>query len=91
MSDFDIAFFYFTIIEWCTILSTEDNKKHVVHCKHLETELGDNVSENDIKNGSELVWRHRGIPYTIQVLGVHGKLINIVEYLRFTSLLARNL
>lgn len=67
-----MSFAIIYILEWCTILSTEDNKKHVVQTKNLETEVSDIVTEADLKKGGELVWRHKGIPYTVEVLNIHG-------------------
>jgi len=65
----------FTCSEWCTILCVEDNKTTLVNAKSLETESSDYVTEVDLQQSKGLVWRHKGVPYTVEVKEIHGKLI----------------
>ena len=69
---------YVISLEWCNILCHEDNKKHLVNSLHLESEIGDYVTKDDLKRGSTVVWNYRGVPYTADILGSFGKLCGII-------------
>lgn len=61
-------------IEWCKVLSIQDNKVHLCHSRNLGTEMYDHVMLSDIKIGSEVIWRCKGVPYTVQIQKGFGKL-----------------
>ena len=60
-------------IEWCTVLCLENSKQYVANAKDLETESRGFVTDEDLTPGALVVWRHRGTPYTTEVVKVHGK------------------
>ncbi len=66
--------------EWCTVLSLNDEKVHLVNARNLETEYGDSVTDADLCAGKELIWIYKSVPYTVQVQEVHGKYI-IIHFL----------
>lgn len=59
--------------EWCTIISLEDNKTHSINSKDLETETCEFVTDSDLYEGNELIWKCKGVPYTVEVKEVHGE------------------
>ena len=59
--------------EWCAIISLQDNKTFVVPAEALETETCEFVTDDNVKTGNELIWRHKGIPYTVLVDDVYGE------------------
>ena len=40
--------------------------------KSLETELYDYVTKSDLKIGNEVIWRYKGLPYTVEIQEVFG-------------------
>ncbi len=62
------------VAEWCTIFCPEDNTTCTVHARKLETDSSDFVTESDLQEGAELVWRCKGKPYTVEVKDIHGNL-----------------
>lgn len=74
-------------IEWCRVITLEDEKQHVVHSKTLETESCEFVTDHNLYEGKELIWRYNGLPYTVEVQEVHGKLANFVSQLAIHSFL----
>ena len=60
-------------IEWCKVLSQQDKKIHLCSSKELETELNDYVTSSDLEVGKEVIWRIKGIPYTVVIKDVFGK------------------
>ncbi len=52
--------------------SAEEDMNHIVNAKCLETEECDFVTDSDLQPGVELVWRFKGVPYTVKVVDVNG-------------------
>lgn len=57
----------FLFLEWCTILSLEDNITHTINSKELETETCEFVTDCDLYEGNE---KYKGVPYTVEVKAV---------------------
>lgn len=62
-----------TLTEWCTILSIEDNKTYTCSTKALGTDTCNFVTETDLIKGRELIWTYKGVPYTVELMDVHGR------------------
>ena len=50
-----------------------DKKEHCVSSKHLETEIGDSVTDKDLYFENTVIWKHAGKPYEATILDVHSK------------------
>ena len=65
-----MLFFHCLYLEWCTVYCPEDQ---MIHAKSLETEACEFITDEDLLEGRELIWRYKGAPYTVEVVKVHGK------------------
>lgn len=46
---------------------------YTCNAKALTTDTADFVTEADLKQGKQLIWKHKGTPYTVELKKVHGR------------------
>jgi len=47
---------------------------YTCNAKALATESCDSVTEADLLQGNQVIWRYKGVPYTVEVKAVYGML-----------------
>jgi len=50
----------------------EDNKEYVASVKALESEDGLGLCDSDLVLGKSVVWNYRGLPYSAEIIEIHG-------------------
>lgn len=50
----------------------EDNKEYSASVKALESEDGLGINDADLKPRKSVIWNYRGVPYSADILEVHG-------------------
>ena len=46
--------------------------KLILLVQNLGTATCEYVTDSDLQQGKELVWQYKGVPYTVEIVDIHG-------------------